>query len=142
MVPHPHDADTLWVFPMDGSDVWPRISPGGKPAANHARGAKQARVDVLKQPSKRFDHSLQVARRKAQRIQRSHNAQASPAKSSGGSFPSAESLGVSMATLNSIASCESGGNPAAGFFGAPLARLRMPQLRQGSTVVATMRLNG
>jgi hypothetical protein len=32
MVLHPRDPDTLWVFPMDGSDVWPRISPGGKPA--------------------------------------------------------------------------------------------------------------
>jgi hypothetical protein len=29
---HPHDPDTLWVFPMDGSDVWPRVSPRGKPA--------------------------------------------------------------------------------------------------------------
>src|SRR5260221_2810909 len=37
MVPHPPDADTLWVFPMDGSDVWPRISPGGKPAAYRSR---------------------------------------------------------------------------------------------------------
>lgn len=33
MVLHPHDADTAWVFPMDGSTVWPRVSPGGKPAA-------------------------------------------------------------------------------------------------------------
>ena len=32
MVLHPRDPDTLWVFPMDGSDVWPRVSPGGKPA--------------------------------------------------------------------------------------------------------------
>jgi hypothetical protein len=32
MVPHPRDPDTIWVFPMDGSKVWPRVSPGGKPA--------------------------------------------------------------------------------------------------------------
>ncbi len=32
MVVHPRDPDTLWVFPMDGSSVWPRVSPGGKPA--------------------------------------------------------------------------------------------------------------
>jgi len=32
MVVHPRDADTLWVFPMDGSAVWPRVSPGGRPA--------------------------------------------------------------------------------------------------------------
>lgn len=29
---HPNDPDTAWVFPMDGSDVWPRTSPGGRPA--------------------------------------------------------------------------------------------------------------
>jgi photosystem II stability/assembly factor-like uncharacterized protein len=33
MVLHPRDPETLWVFPMDGSSVWPRVSPGGKPAA-------------------------------------------------------------------------------------------------------------
>jgi len=32
MVPHPRDPDTAWIFPMDGSDVWPRVSPGGRPA--------------------------------------------------------------------------------------------------------------
>lgn len=30
---HPRDPDALWVFPMDGSGVWPRTSPDGKPAA-------------------------------------------------------------------------------------------------------------
>jgi len=29
MVVHPRDEDTAWVFPMDGSTVWPRTSPGG-----------------------------------------------------------------------------------------------------------------
>jgi hypothetical protein len=29
---HPRDENTCWVFPMDGTDVWPRTSPGGKPA--------------------------------------------------------------------------------------------------------------
>jgi photosystem II stability/assembly factor-like uncharacterized protein len=32
MVAHPHDDDTAWVFPMDGSSVWPRVSLAGKPA--------------------------------------------------------------------------------------------------------------
>lgn len=32
LVLHPRDPDTLWVFPMDGSTVWPRVSPGGRPA--------------------------------------------------------------------------------------------------------------
>ncbi len=39
VVPHPRDADTAWVFPMDGSSVWPRVSPGGKPAAYVTRDA-------------------------------------------------------------------------------------------------------
>lgn len=33
IVLHPRDPDIIWVFPMDGTDVWPRTSPGGKPAA-------------------------------------------------------------------------------------------------------------
>jgi hypothetical protein len=33
MVVHPRDADTAWVFPMDGTSVWPRTSPDGAPAA-------------------------------------------------------------------------------------------------------------
>ncbi len=36
---HPRDADTAWVFPMDGTDVWPRISPGGRPAVYVTRDA-------------------------------------------------------------------------------------------------------
>ncbi len=33
VVLHPRDPNTAWVFPMDGSTVWPRTSPGGRPAA-------------------------------------------------------------------------------------------------------------
>lgn len=33
IVLHPRDPETAWVFPMDGTSVWPRTSPGGKPAA-------------------------------------------------------------------------------------------------------------
>ncbi|MFO0572246.1 MAG: hypothetical protein U0263_41875 [Polyangiaceae bacterium] len=33
MVVHPRDANTAWVFPMDGNTVWPRTSPDGKPSA-------------------------------------------------------------------------------------------------------------
>jgi hypothetical protein len=44
---HPRDPDTLWVLPMDGTDVWPRTSPGGKPAAYISRdgGASWTRQD-------------------------------------------------------------------------------------------------
>jgi hypothetical protein len=36
---HPRDPAMLWVFPMDGTSVWPRTSPGGKPAAYVTRNA-------------------------------------------------------------------------------------------------------
>ncbi|MBL8319737.1 MAG: glycosyl hydrolase [Burkholderiaceae bacterium] len=39
MVVHPRDADTAWVFPMDGTTVWPRTSPEGSPAAYVTRNA-------------------------------------------------------------------------------------------------------
>lgn len=32
MVVHPRNAETAWVFPMDGTQVWPRTSPDGRPA--------------------------------------------------------------------------------------------------------------
>ena len=39
IVVHPRDPDTAWVFPMDGTSVWPRFSPGGKPAAYRTQDA-------------------------------------------------------------------------------------------------------
>jgi photosystem II stability/assembly factor-like uncharacterized protein len=39
MVLHPRDPNTVWVFPMEGSSVWPRVSPGGKPAVFTTRNA-------------------------------------------------------------------------------------------------------
>lgn len=39
IVVHPHNADCAWVFPMDGTTVWPRVSPEGKPAAYVTRNA-------------------------------------------------------------------------------------------------------
>ena len=32
LVLHARDPETVWVFPMDGTTVWPRTSPDGKPA--------------------------------------------------------------------------------------------------------------
>ncbi|MFZ5668203.1 MAG: WD40/YVTN/BNR-like repeat-containing protein [Pseudomonadota bacterium] len=48
IVPHPRDRETAWVFPMDGSDVWPRTSPGGRPAVYSTRdgGAAWTRQDA------------------------------------------------------------------------------------------------
>ncbi|KAA3649734.1 MAG: glycosyl hydrolase [Proteobacteria bacterium] len=47
LVLHPRDPDTLWVFPMNGDDVWPRTSPDGRPAAYCSRdgGASWQRQD-------------------------------------------------------------------------------------------------
>ena len=41
IVLHPRDPDTAWVFPMDGTDVWPRTSPDGKPAVYVTRDARR-----------------------------------------------------------------------------------------------------
>lgn len=48
MVVHPRDPDTAWVFPMDGTQVWPRTSPGGRPAvyATNDGGVSWQRRDV------------------------------------------------------------------------------------------------
>lgn len=48
LVVHPHDPDTVWVLPMDGTQVWPRTSPQGKPAVyvTHNGGKRWQRLDV------------------------------------------------------------------------------------------------
>jgi hypothetical protein len=47
VVTHPTDPDTVWVCPMDGTDVWPRVPPGGKPAVYRSRngGRRWQRLD-------------------------------------------------------------------------------------------------
>ena len=44
---HPRDPAALWVFPMDGGTVWPRMPIGGKPAVYASRdsGASWRRQD-------------------------------------------------------------------------------------------------
>ena len=39
---HPREPDTAWVFPMDGTDVWPRVSPSGRPALYVTRDAGES----------------------------------------------------------------------------------------------------
>ncbi len=48
IVVHPRDPDTAWVFPMDGTSVWPRTSIAGRPAAYRTRdaGASWQRQDA------------------------------------------------------------------------------------------------
>lgn len=47
IVLHPTDPDTAWVFPMDGTTVWPRTSIDGKPAVYVTRngGKSWQRLD-------------------------------------------------------------------------------------------------
>jgi photosystem II stability/assembly factor-like uncharacterized protein len=47
VVVHPREVDTAWVFPMDGTTVWPRTSPDGKPAVYRTRdgGGRWERQD-------------------------------------------------------------------------------------------------
>jgi len=48
LVLHPRDPKTLWVFPMDGGTVWPRVPIDGKPAVYASRdaGASWRRLDA------------------------------------------------------------------------------------------------
>ena len=68
---HPRDPDTAWVFPMDGTDVWPRTSPDGRPAAYITRdaGASWTRCDgglpsrawfTVKRQAMTVDHGVDV----------------------------------------------------------------------------------
>lgn len=41
IVLHPREVDTAWVFPMDGTTVWPRTSIDGKPAVYMTRDGGQ-----------------------------------------------------------------------------------------------------
>ncbi len=39
LVVHPRNDQTVWVLPMDGTTVWPRTSPGGKPSVYTTKNA-------------------------------------------------------------------------------------------------------
>jgi hypothetical protein len=74
------------------------------------------RVAILQRPQRRFEKSIRLGHRRVQRIQAAHaggtSGNAAVPQSEGG-FPSPESVGVSSATLEGIAACESGGDPTA-----------------------------
>ena len=45
---HPRDPDTVWVFPMDGTSVWPRTCPGGRPAVFRSRNGGRGWVRLTR----------------------------------------------------------------------------------------------
>jgi photosystem II stability/assembly factor-like uncharacterized protein len=63
IVVHPRDPDVAWVVPMDGTDVWPRTSPGGRPAAYVTRdaGATWRRQDAGLPPAQAWFTVLRQA---------------------------------------------------------------------------------
>jgi soluble lytic murein transglycosylase-like protein len=88
-------------------------SPTRAPAERRdgAKPAHHAKLGVLDRPGDHFHDGLLAARHRAEQAQAARAV--APASGSEGGLPSPESLGVSSATLDAIASCESGGDPAA-----------------------------
>lgn len=86
-------------------------SPAHAPAkrGDAARPNHRPALAVLDRPTRRFHQSLEMARREA-RKDRAGLASGDSAPSAEGT-PSPESVGVSSATVESIAACESGGDP-------------------------------
>jgi transglycosylase-like protein len=86
----------------------PKRSEARHSGAPHAQGAE---LGILNGPGHRFQRSLDVARRQVERTQASRAGDSTQRSASG--YPTPESVGVSSATLDAVASCESGGDPAA-----------------------------
>jgi Transglycosylase-like domain len=93
-------SGSVAVTPAQGDDA-------GKPSL--------ARIHVLDKPTEHFTESLRLAHRKAERraAKRAKAARSSGDQSGATGFPTPESVGVSSATLDTIAACESGGDPTA-----------------------------
>ena len=103
----------------------PAGSAAQGPRHGHAgHGRPSAHVPVLQKPTKRFKRAIERGHRRAQRIEAAHDKRSASqapdgavstgaASDSAGGFPSPESVGVSSATLQAIAACESGGDATA-----------------------------
>jgi hypothetical protein len=73
-------------------------------------GKAQAKLEILERPSDRFDRSIEVVRKQLEKAEA--KAAAAPGATPTG-IAAPESIGVSSATLEAIAACESGGDPSA-----------------------------
>jgi hypothetical protein len=81
---------------------------------NQSRERPHEPLRVLDRPTDHFHKSLALARRAAERREaRRERQESGSVPTEAGGFPSPESVGVSSATLETIAACESGGDPAA-----------------------------
>jgi hypothetical protein len=124
-VVHPMSVATRGLAVAGAAALTLGIVTQGTGSAAHASGQERAkakhahgRVAFLERPQKRFEESIKVGRRKLERIQAErHRTQGGNQETAGsggaGGFPGPESVGVSSATLESIAACESGGDPTA-----------------------------
>jgi soluble lytic murein transglycosylase-like protein len=97
-------AAGLAIGPVGGALAAPAKDSGDRDG--------RAKLALLERPAKRFERSIERHLERAARRERT-------APSAGVESP--ESLGVSQSTLDAIAACESGGNPAAvngaGYYG-------------------------
>lgn len=84
---------------------------GSGESRSELRHPGHAHLAILDKPSDRFHRSLEVARREVRRAQAAKSPDRTQDPAVDVSTP--ESVGVSTATLTAIASCESGGDPAA-----------------------------
>jgi soluble lytic murein transglycosylase-like protein len=85
-----------------------------------ATTASAAKLELVQRPAERFERAIDAhVERVEQRAER--RAERREAATPEAATPSVESLGVSQATLDAIASCESGGDPTAvnpaGYYG-------------------------
>jgi len=105
-------ALTLGIVTQDAGSA---AQASGHERANRAKPV-HGHVAILERPQRHFEKSIRIGRHKLERIRAEHREsrsdQATTSGSQGG-FPSPESVGVSSATLEAIAACESGGDPTA-----------------------------
>lgn len=103
---HPRDPQTCWVFPMDGTDVWPRTSPGGKPAVYVTRDGG---VSWQRQDSGLPDRGWFTVKRQAMSVSSTGNADVFFGTTSGevwGSFDEGDSWVCLAAHLPEIYAVE------------------------------------
>lgn len=75
-----------------------------------AGGGPQATLELLDKPEQRLEHSIEVHQ---DRLERQRERRQARREARQPSFAPPEQYGVSQATLESVAACESGGDPAA-----------------------------